>query len=84
LIYDAIERRHGASIPQDLTWTLRKGGDAFVGLRYSHEEQHAGTTFFLGDFHVMVRQTILRRHPQLALLAHEAPTDITPANVAPS
>jgi hypothetical protein len=68
-LYEAIERAQGVSIPRDLRWSLRSGNDAIVALRYSHE-QNRSVTFLLGDFHIMVRNTILRRKPEWAAVVH--------------
>jgi hypothetical protein len=76
-IYDAVENMTGFSIPRDLRWHLRAGNEAFVKLRYSHEPQNANVKFFLGDFHLMVRQTILRRRPEWANIVHTPAEEIT-------
>jgi hypothetical protein len=57
-------------IPRDLKWSLRSGNDAFVALRYLHEDRNSETKFVLGDFHHLVRTVILRRYPQWAVIVH--------------
>jgi hypothetical protein len=76
-LYETIEHARERSIPRDLRWSLRSGNDAFVGLRYAHEEQHADTIFFLGDFHIMVRAAILRRCPEWRSKVHAPAQEIT-------
>jgi hypothetical protein len=69
-VYEAIERLEGISIPRDLRWSLKNGNDAFVSLRYIHEPDYVGPKFFLGNFHNLLRDVILVRHPQWGHLGH--------------
>ncbi|MGY8705126.1 hypothetical protein RAD16_05205 [Bradyrhizobium sp. 18BD] len=69
-VFEAIERQTGRAVPRDLRWHLKAGGDGFTSLRYQHEERHQNVAFFLGDFHLMVRDAVLFKRPSWANLIH--------------
>lgn len=62
---DAVEKDLGIKIPRDFNSLLRVGAKSFAQMRYAHEQQPAGN-FFLVDFPLLLRATIIDMKPGLA------------------
>lgn len=56
---DAIKTLTGETIPLDFDWHFREGANAFVSLRYLHENDGFGTKFLLGDLPTILRTVIV-------------------------
>jgi len=65
------KRNTGQHVPTDFNWALSAGAQAFVKLRYVHEDDGFGTKFLLGELPDMLRQVIIEElKPAWAPMIH--------------
>ena len=66
----------GERVPTDLAWYLKNGANAFVRLRYTHEDDGIGTSFMLVDLPEMLRTIVLEMKPEWRHVRHGIPKQI--------
>jgi hypothetical protein len=60
----------GETIPEDLDWAISKANNAFVQLRYIHENDGNGVGFIIHDLPAMLKTVILDMQPTWAVFGH--------------